>query len=61
MSTKIKITLKKSIIGRIPKHVEIAKQLGLRKLNASVIHQDNPAIRGLINIINYLVKIEEVV
>ncbi len=59
MSKSIKITLVKSTIGRKPKHVEIAKQLGLGKLNSSVIQQDHPAIRGLINVIYYLVEVEE--
>jgi len=59
MSKSIKITLVKSIIGRIPKHVEIVKQLGLGKLNSSVIHRDIPAIRGLVNIVNYLLNVEE--
>jgi large subunit ribosomal protein L30 len=59
MSKKLKITLVKSIIGRKPKHVVIVKQLGLGKLNSSVIHQDNPSIRGLIRTINYLVQVEE--
>jgi large subunit ribosomal protein L30 len=56
---KIKITLVKSLIGRKPKHVSIAKQLGLGKTNSSVMHQDTPAIRGLVNIINYLLHVEE--
>lgn len=59
MSKKLKITLVKSTIGRKPKHVVIAKQLGLGKLNSTVTHHDNPAIRGLINAIYYLVKVEE--
>ncbi|MBA2711725.1 MAG: 50S ribosomal protein L30 [Tatlockia sp.] len=59
MSKKIKITLVKSTIGRKPKHVEIAKQLGLGKLNSSVIHQDIPAIRGLVNSIYYMLQVEE--
>ncbi|WP_028388525.1 50S ribosomal protein L30 [Legionella fairfieldensis] len=59
MSKKLKITLVKSTIGRKPKHIEIAKQLGLGKLNSSVIHNDNPAIRGLINTIVYLLQVEE--
>ena len=59
MSKKLKITLVKSTIGRKPKHVEIVKQLGLGKLNSSVIHQDIPAIRGLINTIPYLLQVEE--
>ncbi len=59
MNKKIKITLVKSTIGRKPKHVEIAKQLGLGKLNSSVVQADNPSIRGLINIIPYLLQVEE--
>tara|TARA_Y100001968_G_C19445214_1_gene764973 strand:- start:3102 stop:3287 length:186 start_codon:yes stop_codon:yes gene_type:complete len=59
MYKDLKITLVKSTIGRKPKHIAIVKQLGLRKLNSSVIHKDIPAIRGLINKINYLVIVEE--
>lgn len=59
MSGKIKITLIKSIIGRKPKHVLIANQLGLRKINSSVIHNDTPAIRGLVNCIYYMISVEE--
>ena len=61
MQKKIKITLVKSTIGRKPKHVAIAKQLGLGKTNSSVSHNDTPAIRGLINIVNYLLLVEECV
>lgn len=59
MKNTIKITLVKSLIGRLPKHIMIAKQLGLTKIRSSVVHNDNPAIRGLINTINYLLVIEE--
>ena len=59
MNSKIKIKLVKSLIGRIPKHIQIAKQLGLRKINSEVVHQDTPSIRGLVNAIYYLVNIEE--
>lgn len=61
MEKKIKITLVKSIIGRKPKHVNVAKQLGLGKTNSSVSHNDTPEIRGLVNVINYLVRVEEAV
>lgn len=61
MEKKIKITLVKSLIGRKPKHINIANQLGLRKTNSSVSHNDTPAIRGLVNAINYLLLIEETV
>jgi large subunit ribosomal protein L30 len=56
---KIQIKLIKSLIGRQPKHVAIAKQLGLGKLNSIVVHQDIPAIRGLVNAIYYLLAVEE--
>ena len=59
MENTIKITLVKSLIGRLPKHKLIAKQLGLTKMHGSVVHQDIPAIRGLINVIYYLVEVEE--
>lgn len=59
MSKKLKITLVKSTIGRKPKHIEIAKQLGLGKMNSTVVHEDIPAIRGLINTIYYMLQIEE--
>ena len=61
MNSTIKIKLVKSLIGRLPKHILIAKQLGLRKINSTVIHQDIPAIRGLVNAIYYLLDVEECV
>ncbi|MDP1602105.1 MAG: 50S ribosomal protein L30 [Legionella sp.] len=59
MSKNIKITLVKSTIGRKPKHVMIVKQLGLGKLNSTVVHLDNPSIRGLINTVYYMLQVEE--
>ncbi len=61
MEKKIKITLVKSLIGRLPKHVLIANQLGLRKINRSVVHHDIPSIRGLVNVIEYMLSVEECV
>ncbi|KTD45694.1 50S ribosomal protein L30 [Legionella taurinensis] len=58
-SKNLKITLVKSTIGRKPKHIAIVKQLGLGKLNSSVVHKDIPAIRGLINAVNYMLQVEE--
>lgn len=56
----LKITLVKSTIGAIPKHRKNVEALGLKKLNSSVIKTDNPAIRGMVNKVRHLVKIEEV-
>ena len=61
MEKKIKITLVKSLIGRLPKHVLIANQLGLRKINRSVVHHDIPSIRGLVHVIEYMLSVEECV
>jgi large subunit ribosomal protein L30 len=55
---KIKITLVKSAIARPGKHKAVVAGLGLRKLNGSVIRLDTPEIRGMVNKISHLVKVE---
>ncbi len=57
---EIKITLVKSTIGAIPKHKKTVQALGLRKMNSSVIQQDNVAIRGMLHQVSHLVKVEEI-
>jgi large subunit ribosomal protein L30 len=61
MDKTINVKLVKSLIGRLPKHIEIAKQLGLKRLNATRTHHDTPAIRGMVNAIYYMVEVEECV
>lgn len=56
----LKITLVKSTIGAIPKHIKTAEALGLTKLNKTVVQKDNEAIRGMVAKIRHLVKVEEV-
>lgn len=56
---KIKITLVKSGIARPGKHKVVLVGLGLRKLNHSVIRVDSPQIRGMINKVSHLLKVEE--
>ncbi|MDD4111614.1 MAG: 50S ribosomal protein L30 [Herbinix sp.] len=60
MADKLKITLVKSTIGAIPKHKATVKALGLRKLNKTVEMPDNVAIRGMIDHVKHLVKVEEI-
>ena len=60
MANKLKITLVKSTIGAIPKHRKTAEALGLTKLHKTVEQKDNEAIRGMVNAIQHLVKVEEV-
>ncbi|XEC94604.1 50S ribosomal protein L30 [Paenibacillus tarimensis] len=57
---KLQITLVRSLIGRNEKQRATVQALGLRKLHQSVVHTDNPAIRGMINHVTHLVKVEEV-
>ncbi len=56
----LKITLVKSGIARPGKHKVVLIGLGLKKLNKSVIRQDTPEIRGMINKVSHLVKVDEV-
>ncbi|MCJ7855261.1 50S ribosomal protein L30 [Lachnospiraceae bacterium NSJ-143] len=57
---EIKITLVKSTIGAIPKHKKTVQALGLKKVNSSVIQQDNAATRGMVKQVSHLVKVEEI-
>jgi len=56
---KIEITLIKSPIGYKPKAKKTLEALGLKKINQSVIHISNECINGMINKIDYLIKIKE--
>jgi large subunit ribosomal protein L30 len=56
---KIKITLKKSVIGSSETIKENVRALGLHKLNQSVVHENTPDICGKINKVKHLLSIEE--
>jgi large subunit ribosomal protein L30 len=58
VATPIKVTLVKSTIGRIQSHKATVTGLGLRRMNHTVELQDTPAIRGMINTVGYLLKVE---
>ncbi len=57
---EIKITLKRSMIGRTEKIRKIVAAMGLRKINQSVIHKDTPSIRGMIHKTVHLIDVTEV-
>ncbi|CAM3243179.1 50S ribosomal protein L30 [Filibacter tadaridae] len=59
MANKLEITLTKSLIGAKPAQRKTMQALGLRKLNHTVEHQDNVAIRGMINKVDHLVSVKE--
>lgn len=56
---QLKITLSKSVIGTNPKQRATVKALGLRKREHSVIKEDTPQIRGMINVVSHLVTVEQ--
>lgn len=60
MAKQLKITLVHSPIGAIPKQRATVKALGFHKVYQTKLHQDNSAIRGMIQKINHLIKVEEV-
>lgn len=57
-ASTIKVTLVKSVIGRIEAHKATVRGLGLRRMHHTVELQDTPEIRGMINAVSYLVKVE---
>ncbi|MDR1044930.1 MAG: 50S ribosomal protein L30 [Candidatus Adiutrix sp.] len=59
MDKEIKITQVRSLIGRLPRHRRTVRALGLCRIGHRVVQKDSPAIRGMINSVNYLLKVEE--
>ena len=60
MAVKLKITLRKSPIGYNQTQKDTARSLGFKKLQQSVVHEDNPVVRGMIHKIRHLVEVEPV-
>lgn len=56
----LKITQVRGIIGARWNQRESLRTLGLRKIRQSVVREDNPQTRGLINVVHHLVKVESV-
>ena len=57
---KVRITLKRSLIGQTPKARETVRSLGLKKINSSTEREINPMIKGMLNKVEHLVQIEEI-
>ncbi|MCD1261969.1 50S ribosomal protein L30 [Paenibacillus athensensis] len=60
MAKKLEVTLKRSLIGRPETQRITVKTLGLRKLHQTVVHNDNAAIRGMVNQVSHLVEVKEI-
>ena len=54
----LKVTLVRGVIGTRESHRATVRGLGLRRINHTVELEDTPAVRGMINKVNYLVKCE---
>lgn len=55
----IRVTQIKSAVARLPNHKACMLGLGLRKIGHSVVVEDTPSVRGMVNKVNYLVKVED--
>ncbi len=58
--SRLRITLKRSVIGHPVDQKETARILGLTRINRAVLRPDNPAVRGMANKLSHLVSIEEI-
>ena len=54
----LSVTLIKSYYGRLPAHRATVNGLGLKRINHTVELQDTPEVRGMINKVSYLLKVE---
>ena len=57
---KLKVTLVRSASGRVAAHKACVSGLGLRRMHHTVEVEDTACVRGMINKVNYMVKVEEV-
>jgi len=60
LADKIRIKLIKSPIGEKPKKRKTLKALGLKKIRQVVEKKDNPQMRGMVRVVDYLVEVEEI-
>jgi large subunit ribosomal protein L30 len=59
MSKTVKVTQLKSSIGRLPSHRATLRGLGLRRIRHTVELEDTPSVRGMINLVHYMIKVED--
>ncbi len=57
---RVRVTLVRSMHGRLKRHQACARGLGLRRMHQTVEVEDSPCTRGMIRKISYLLKVEEV-
>jgi large subunit ribosomal protein L30 len=59
MEKKLKVTLLRSVIGRLPKQRATVRSLGLRKIGSTAVLEANPAVLGMVKKVSHLVSVEE--
>lgn len=59
MAKKIKVTQVKGSSSRLPAHRACVAGLGLRRIGHTVELEDSPSVRGMINKVNYMVRVED--
>ena len=57
--SQLRVTLRRSTIGCPQDQKDTARALGLTRLNRTVVHGDNPAVRGMLRKLRHLVSVEE--
>jgi len=57
--SQLKVTLVKSLNGRLKNHIASVRGLGIRKINQTVLVDDTPENRGMINRAIYMLKVED--
>jgi len=55
----MRVTLVKSMFGRLQSHMACVRGLGLRRMHHCVEVEDTPATRGMVNKVSYMVKVED--
>lgn len=55
----LKITQRRSLIGRPPDQRATIRALGLRKIGSSVVKDDSPSLRGMLFKVHHLIDVEE--
>ena len=60
MSGRLKVTQKRSLIGRTRPQRATVRSLGLKRIGDAVVKEDRPEIRGMLFKVSHLVEVEEV-
>jgi large subunit ribosomal protein L30 len=60
MARKLKVTQRRSVIDRPQDQKDTVRRLGLHRINDSVVKDDRPEIRGMIQKVIHLVEVEEI-